>query len=972
MEKLLKQLSKDLKGILHYDQVMRTLYATDASVYRELPLAVAFPEDKEDLKLLVRFATENKTSLIPRTAGTSLAGQCVGDGIVVDVSRNFTKILDFDKAAKTVWVEPGVVRDELNQYLKPHGLMFGPNTSTSNRCMIGGMTGNNSCGTTSVKYGDTRRHVLELKTILSDGSEAHFINLNRQQLNWKKQKNNLEGKIYQLIDEALSDEEVQKEIVDQFPKRSVTRRNTGYALDELLWSNLYDENEPLPFNLCKLLTGSEGTLALTTAIKLNLVPLPPKHNAVVCAHFDDLQESLKATVVAMKHAPYAVELMDDKVLDCTKGQIKYEPYRFFIQGEPKGILAVELAADDTNELEQLTQKLIDDWKAHCPGYAYPVISGGDIKKVWGLRKAGLGLLSNIPGDEKTPSFVEDTAVAVEDLPNYIADFKSMLDFYGKSSVYYAHAGAGELHLRPFLDLKKAGDRELFRTIGLETARIVKKYRGSNSGEHGDGRVRGEFVEMLVGPRNYELFKDIKQVFDPQNIFNPGKVVSVPPMNENLRYDSEQETKEFDTIYDFSDGGGIMRMTEKCTGSGDCRKTHLIGGTMCPSFMATRNEKDTTRARANILREFLTRSNSENPFAHKEVKEVMDLCLSCKGCKSECPSNVDMGRLKSEFQYQYNKQHGVPLRSRLFSDVSKVHQLGSIVPAVSNFFSNSMPGFAKKRLGIAAQRTIPPLYKTTVQKWFNKNKKKLKVENPKGTVLFFNDEFTNFLDTEIGIKTIELLSKLGYQVEIPKQVESGRAAMSKGLLEKARDLARENVRLLKGKVSEETPMIGVEPSAILSFRDEYPFLVKEENVEAAKALGENALMVEEFIWREVEKGNITAADFKSDKKKVLLHGHCHQKALSSADFSARVLDLPENYMVEMIPSGCCGMAGSFGYEAEHYEISMQVGELVLFPAVRDAESNTIIAAPGTSCRHQIYDGTKKKSLHPVEVLWEAFR
>jgi len=972
-KEILQDLDAKLEGTLHFDQVMRTLYATDASVYRQFPLAVAFPDNIEDIKTLIHFANQHKTSLIPRTAGTSLAGQCVGEGIVVDVSKTFTSILEFNKKEQWIWVEPGMVRDELNKFLLPHGLMFGPNTSTSNRCMIGGMTGNNSCGTTSVKFGDTRQHVLELKTVLSDGSEVHFKTLDKHTIDTKKQLDTLEGKIYTLIDNALGTPQIQDAINNQFPKRSVTRRNTGYALDALLWTKQYDVQEKDEFNLCKLLTGSEGTLAFTTAAKLNLVPIPPTHKAVICAHFDDLRKSLEATVIAMKYEPYAVELMDDKVLNCTKGQIKYESYRFFIQGEPKGILAVELAAETEAVLLEKTNKLIADWEQNCPAYAYPIIRGSDkIAKVWGIRKAGLGLLSNIPGDDKTPAFIEDTAVAVEDLPDYIDDFTEMLDKHGKSCVYYAHAGAGELHLRPLLNIKKEKDRELFRTIGLETAELVKKYRGSNSGEHGDGRVRGEFVEMLVGEENYRLFKDIKFTFDPNNIFNPGKIVDAPPMNEDLRYDADQETREFETVFDFSDGGGIMRMTEKCTGSGDCRKTHLIGGTMCPSYMATKNEKDTTRARANVLREFLTRSNDENPFAHEEIKEVMDLCLSCKGCKSECPSNVDMGRLKAEFQYQYNKKHGVPVRSRLFADVSKVHRLGAMIPSVSNFFSNHLPAFAKKQLGIAAQRSIPPLAKTTLKNWFNNNKSKLQVNTPKGTVYFFNDEFTNYLDAEIGIKAIELLTKLGYSVIMPPQVESGRAALSKGLLDQAKELAIKNVDLLKKLVNEQTPMVGVEPSAILSFRDEYPLLVESDAVEAAKHLGEHALMVEEFIWREVEKGNITSADFNKEEKRILLHGHCHQKALSSADFSARILDLPINHTVEMIPSGCCGMAGSFGYEAEHYEVSMQVGELVLFPAVRDAEKTTVIAAPGTSCRHQIYDGTKRKSFHPIEILWEAVK
>ncbi len=967
----LKKLEKDLEGSLYYDKKMRTLYATDASVYRELPQAVAFPKSVKDLQTLIQFATQKETSLIPRTAGTSLAGQCVGHGIVVDVSKHFTKILEFNAQEKWVRVQPGVVRDELNKYLAPHGLMFGPNTSTSNRCMIGGMVGNNSCGTTSVKYGNTRDHVLELKTLLSDGSEATFNAINQTILDNKCKGENLENKIYDCLNTILSNHDYQCEIINEFPKEEVTRRNTGYALDQLLFTDLFDDEDAPPFNLCKLLTGSEGTLAFTTEIKLNLVPLPPKEKALVCSHFHDLESSLKATVVSMQHAPFAVELMDDHILDCTKGQLQYEPYRFFLEGEPKAVLCVELGADTKAELEALTQKLIDDYKQNdIGGYAHPVVYGEDIQKVWGIRKAGLGLLSNMPGDAKPVTVVEDTAVAVEDLPAYIADFKKMLASFNTQSVYYAHAGAGELHMRPLLDLKKKEDRERFRAIGKATAELVKKYEGANSGEHGDGRVRGEFLELLVGKINYQLFRKIKATFDPKNIFNPGKIVDAPPINEDLRYEENQETKTFNTKMDFSDTDGILRMVEKCTGSGDCRKTHLMGGTMCPSFMATRNEEDTTRARANILREFLTRSNDENPFAHEEVKEVMDLCLSCKGCTSECPSNVDMTTLKAEFQYQYYKKHGVPQRAKLFANITDLHKKAAILPSFSNLGINLFGNMMKKRFGIAEQRSIPKLYKTTLAKWFKKNQKKLQPKNSKGKVYFFNDEFTNYLDTPIGIKAIELLCKLGYEVEIPEHVESGRAHLSKGLLDEAQTLARKNVSLLKNKVNENTPIVGVEPSAILGFRDEYIRLVDRSEMETAKALGKYALTMEEFLWREVEKGKISAADFSKDTKTVLLHGHCHQKSLSSVDYTAWLLSLPENYQVEVIPSGCCGMAGSFGYEAEHYKVSMQIGELVLFPAVKKANSSTIIAAPGTSCRHQIHDGTKRTALHPVEILHAA--
>lgn len=971
MNKQLQQLQNQLAGELYFDETMRILFATDASVYRKLPLAVAFPKTNEDIKKLIHFANENKTSLIPRTAGTSLAGQCVGDGIVVDVSKHFTEILEFNEAEKWVRVQAGVVRDELNLFLKPYGLFFAPNTSTSNRCMIGGMVGNNSCGTTSIKFGTTRDHVLALKTILADGSEVAFKTLNFNEFEEKRQKNDLEGQVYQQIHRVFHNDEHKQAIKQEFPKAAVSRRNDGYALDCLLEDYESFEQENGTFNFCKLLAGSEGTLAFTTEIKLNLSELPPPHTALVCSHFSDLESCMKAVVTAMQFQPEKLEMMDDIIIDCTRDNELYSAYCFFIEGNPKGILVTEFAAETEAELNKKCDELIHTFEQKKEGYAHPVIKGADINKVWDLRKAGLGLLANIAGDPKAVAVIEDTAVAYQDLPNYITDFNDILQENNLSAVHYGHAGAGELHLRPILDLKKKEDRILFRTIGEKTANLVKKYQGSNSGEHGDGIVRGEFVKTIVGEHNYQLFRELKYTWDANNIFNPNKIVDTPPMDADFRYEENQATRTFDTVFDFSDTEGILRMAEKCNGTGECRKTHLSGGTMCPSYMATRNEKDTTRARANILREFLTRSEKENPFAHPEVKEVMDLCLSCKGCTSECPSNVDMATLKAEFQYQYFKTNGVPWRNRVFANINKLNEIGKYVRPLANFgLGNPLASSVlKKILGVAPERSLPLIQKKSLKKWFKENRNRLEndLKNKKGEVYFFADEFTNLLDSPIGISGIELLYRLGYSVTIPEHAESGRAHFSKGLLDEAKQFALQNFETFKDIISEKTPLIGIEPSCILTFRDEYPRLVAEKDREQARKLGQNAMMIETFLIREAEKGNITEADFSTETKHIKLHGHCHQKALAAVADTAKLLSIPKNYHVEVIPSGCCGMAGSFGYEAEHYEVSMQIGELVLFPAVRKANKETLIVAPGTSCRHQIYDGTKRKALHPVEIL-----
>jgi Fe-S oxidoreductase len=601
------------------------------------------------------------------------------------------------------------------------------------------------------------------------------------------------------------------------------------------------------------------------------------------------------------------------------------------------------------------------------------VEGKDIKKVWDLRSAGLGLLANIPGDKKAVAVIEDTAVRLDELPSYIEEFSAIMDGYNQKPVYYAHAGAGELHLRPILDLKIKEDRIKFRSIATDSAKLVKKYGGSLSGEHGDGRVRAEFIPLMVGDKNYELFRKIKGTFDPQNIFNPGKIVDAPPMDVDLRYEENQFTNQFNTIMDFSDTDGILRAAEKCNGSGDCRKLPGSGGSMCPSYMATRDEKDTTRARANVLREFLTHSDQPNKFNHQEIYEVMDLCLSCKGCLSECPSQVDMASLKAEFLYQYYKSNGIPLRARAIANITKLNELGMKFRSITNFtLSNKFTAsIMKKQLGIAPERSFPKLYSITFEKWLSKNGSEYS-RGKNGSVFIFADEFTNYNDTEIGITAVKLLHRLGYGVKFVKHYESGRPYISKGLLDEAKDFANKNVSIFGKIISETEPLIGLEPSGILSFRDEYPRLVDAKLKSTAQQLAPNCWMIDEFISREMQKGNITAAQFHSETKKIKLHGHCHQKALSKVDDTAWILSLPENYNVEVIPSGCCGMAGSFGYEAEHYEVSMKVGEMVLFPAVRNASSDTIIAAPGTSCRHQILDGTKRKSYHPVEILYNALK
>ncbi len=966
---ILESFGAVFEGDIFTGELWRLMYATDASAYREIPIGVARPKNASAIKQLISFAHQHELSLIPRAAGTSLAGQVVGNGLIVDVSRYMTSILEISPEEHWVRVEPGVILDELNKILEPYGLFFGPETSTSSRCMIGGMVGNNSCGAHSILYGSTRDHLISLKTILSDGSEAEFKAISKEQMIEKTRTEGLEGDIYRNIFNILSNHENQKEIRMEFPKPSIRRRNTGYAIDLLLETEPFAVRGEL-FNFSKLLAGSEGTLAFTTEIKLNLVPLPPREKALICVHCHTIAEALRGNLVALKYNPGSVELMDKAIMDCTKENITQQQNRFFIQDDPGAILIIEFARESREEILNIAADLEKEMRENGLGYHFPIIFPPDLKKVWDLRKAGLGVLSNYPGDRKPVPVTEDTAVSPKDLPDYIRDFDQMLFSLGLNCVYYAHIASGELHLRPVLNLKDPADVELFHTIALETAKLVKKYKGSLSGEHGDGRLRGEFIPLMIGEHNYRLIKEIKNTWDPEGIFNPNKIVDTPRMNSSLRFQPGQKVREIKTFFDFSSSQGILRATEQCNGSGDCRNTVVTGKWMCPSYMAVKDENTTTRARANILREFLTNSSNSNPFDHSEIYEVMDLCLSCKACKSECPSNVDVTKLKAEFLQHYYDANGIPFRTRLIAYITSINCMGSLAPFLFNYFVNNLflSGILKKLLGFAPKRTIPALHKFTLRHWAKKS-------NPysgktSGQVYLFTDEFTSYNDVAIGIKAIKLLNILGYEVKLPFHIESGRTFLSKGLIRKAKKIANKNITSLKDIISEEHPLIGIEPSAILTFRDEYPELVDATLKDDALKLAKNSLLFDEFIIRELNNGNIDPTLFTKEKKVIRLHGHCHQKALASVESTVKMLSIPENFKVEEIKSGCCGMAGSFGYEKEHYEVSMKVGELVLFPEIRKTPEELIIAAPGTSCRHQIMDGTGRKAFHPIEVLFDA--
>jgi FAD/FMN-containing dehydrogenase/NAD-dependent dihydropyrimidine dehydrogenase PreA subunit len=992
---------------LYTDSLHKIAYATDASVYREIPYGVAYPETIEDVQELMRMARERHTHLIPRAGGTSIAGQVVGSGIVVDISKHWNHILEINQGEQWARVEPGVVRDELNIALKPYGLFFSPETSTSNRCCIGGMFGNNSCGTHSLVYGSTRHHVLEAKAVLADGSIEEIKNYRIGELEsrfgddfWKKKKyETLTESIYaQLISFALQ-QDIVGLIKSNFPDKDLRRRSCGYAIDEVI-EDLTDNDAPVEertINLCKLLAGSEGTLAFITEIKVSLDVLPPKEIMVVCGHCDNLDKSFEANLVALKHHPTAIELMDGDILELSKGNAEQQKNRFFVEGNPAALLITELRAETRDELDAQAEALEKDLLNSGLVYLNTRVYGADVAKVWALRKAGLGILGGMKGDAKPMGVIEDTAVAPKFMPAYMKDFQKMTKRLGANVVYYGHISTGELHLRPIINLKTKEGQKLFRDLATETAILVKKHRGSISGEHGDGRLRGEFIKMLYGEETYQLMREVKQCWDPNGMFNLHKIVDTLPMDSMLRFDIDQQYDiekkigsdntyfNWKAAFDECTAPGatgaknqvnaLMCSIEQCNGAGDCRKSNIIGGTLCPAYKVSGDELKTTRARANVLREILTRGGDA-----ALVKEELDSCLACKGCKSECPSNVDMTRLRAEVLQHYYDRHGTPLRSLMVARMAQIEQLGFIVRPLYNFFASwSLSSYLiKKVISFSSKRQIPTLSRYSMRQSVKKEQANYRISKSKKKVYLFADEFTNLQEAELGLTFAKLLMRLGYKVDIPNHVESGRAAISKGCLKYAKKFAEKNVALLADKISDTHPLIGIEPSCILSFRDEYPDLVAPENRNKATALAKNSLLYDEFLLKEIESGNISAEEFSQAAIEIWLHGHCHQKALVGVDKTARVLQqLLAGAKVNVIPSGCCGMAGSFGYEKEHYETSLAIGEMLLFPAVRKAMAANyitpaIVAAPGISCRQQILDGTGIKAVHPIEILYKFLK
>lgn len=945
------------EGEIETHLLHRSVYATDASVYRELPTAICYPKNTADIKKLVNYASEYKLGLIPRGGGTSLAGQCVGDGIVVDLSRHFNRIIELNIEEKWVRVGVGLVRDELNFQIKKHGLFFGPNTSTANRCTLGGMFGNNSSGTSSIRYGTTRDKTISAKMILNGGLEHNFS---------RTPIKSDDHEVNNIIDQTCSineDQVLRAALKEYFPKSDIHRRNSGYALD-----SLFNEN---PENyLLDVLSGSEGTLGICTELKLELDALPPDNVTLVCPHFDDIVECLEAVKTAMEHPLFACEMMDDVILSCTASNPLYDQKRFFVKGEPKALLILELRSSDKNALEEMVSKLKAELSEKTKTSHIAIVEGDKSKDVWELRKAGLGLLANLSTNKKAVACIEDTAVSLDDLPQYINDFSKIMKQFGQEAVYYAHAGAGEIHLRPILDLSTTKGKQEFRAISKAVAELVRKYRGSLSGEHGDGRVRAEFLESVYGKTIYDGFIKLKQIWDPENIFNPGKIVFAPPMDESIRDQAKLKTIIRSPALESS--LDLNKIADKCNGSGDCRKGVNAIGQMCPSYKASGEEIHTTRARANAFREFHQQhAGQEVRLNEDDLKTVLQHCVSCKACSSECPSNVDMGLLKMAFEEHYYSQTKFSLKRYFFGNIYFFNKIGSRFQKLSNVFTQSK--FGRKALqillGIHSKRSLPKFENFDFNSW----KKTLnnQPENNYRKVCLFIDEFNRFNNPGLFPKAEKVLRAAGFQIIVIDIKQSGRALFSKGYIEKGRKLANQNLKELESLITNNIPLIGLEPSAISCFWDEYQKLKGLDHSKTAK-LADQSYTFSSFLADQYTDGYFKSTIFNSDTKHILLHTHCHEKALGQANKTLQALSIPQGYNVQHIDSACCGMAGSYGYEKENFSMSQKMANISLLPTILTKSKEWIIASQGISCSHQIKDLSGRNSFHPVELFYDAIK
>ncbi len=945
------ELKRRVEGDIYFDRYSRLLYSTDASIYQIEPIGVVVPRHKGDVQAVVELANKFSVPVLPRGGGTSLAGQTVGHALVLDFSKYMQNVLEVNQEELWCRVQPGLVQDELNAYVRSMGLQFGPDTSTSNRATIGGMIGNNSAGAHSLTYGKTLDHVIELTVLLSDGSEVVLKELSSDALEGKSQADSLEGRVHREV--ARLAQEHRSEILARYPK--IMRRVSGYNLDEFI--------KPQPFNLSRILVGSEGTLGMVVEAKMRLVP-KPKWTALDVIHFDDDLEALRASQAILETAPYALESTDKMILNLARGNIVQSQRLGFVQGNPSSLLMVEYAGDTEAQVKEQVYKLEEVRKAQHIGYAATLaFKPEEVKAVWGVRKAGLGLLLGTKGDKKPIAFVEDTAVAPAKLPEFIKRFREIITRHDAIAGYYGHCSVGCMHIRPLIDLKEASEMKKMVSIADAISDLVLEFNGAMSGEHGDGLARSHFNQKLFGAVLYEAFRQVKRVFDPKNLMNPGKIVDAPAMTESLKISPRYQTWQPETTLDFTGQGGFARAVEMCSGMGECRKK--LDGTMCPSYMGTLDEEHSTRGRANALRAVLSGKVPKEEFTGKRLHDVMDLCLECKACKAECPSNVDMAKLKYEFLDHYHRVNGLPLRNRLFGGIERLNRIGSQFAPLSNWVVGSGLNrwLMEKLAGIDRRRPLPQFAGVTFEDWFDGRKPE--GDGAKGEVVLFHDTFNNFNTPNVAVATTRLLERLGYHVLLVNKRCCGRPMISKGMLGEAKNNAVWNVDQLAEYAERGVPIVGMEPSCLLTLRDEYPDFLRTND---AKLVARNSFLLDEFLLQERDTGKVSLS-FGANGRKALLHGHCHQKALVGTVPTVALLK-GAGFEVSEVDSGCCGMAGSFGFEKEHYDLSLTIGNRRLAPAVKSASAEVEIVAPGISCRQQIEHLTGRKAKHTAEVLWEV--
>lgn len=937
-------------------------------MYQIEPLVVVVPRDRDDVAAAVATAAEFNVPVIPRGSGTSLSGQSIGAGVVLDTSKYLNRILQIDPESSTARVEPGVVLDQLNQAAAAHGLQFGPDVATTNRANLGGMIGNNSAGSRSILHGKTVDHVIALDVVLANGSAARLEPLTPEQLAERQSRPGLEGRAYQEVPRIIA--ENREEIISRFPR--VLRRVSGYNLDEFVPECRHDA--PLPpsvrrvrqleaarypgadFNLARLVVGAEGSLACVTEALVHLVPLPAERGILVL-EFDSLAHAIEAVGIILQREPSAIELFDKMIVELAAESLEYRNYLDFVSGRPESLIIAEFSGESADAVRSQVESLAREL-AGQPGLTARLVALEPQLRdhIWACRKAALPLLMGVPGARKPIAFVEDTAVPPERLPEFVARFRKILHDAGTDGAFYGHASVGCLHIRPLIDSRSRDDLARMQDILNRVSDLVIEFGGSMSGEHGDGLARSFLNEKLFGSRLYQAFLEVKAAFDPQGLMNPGKVVGGPSPVENLRLHADQQPLDVATTFDFSRQGGFLTAAELCNGSAVCRK--LNTGTMCPSFMATRDEEHSTRGRANALRLVLSGTLPPGELTGERLYQTYDLCLQCKGCKAECPSNVDVAKLKSEFLSHYYAARGAPLRVRAMAHVARLNRLGAALAPWSNLAAR-LPGAAwlgERLFGVDRRRPMPRFYGEHFRKWFDSRPPSGRAK-PRGPIVLLDDCLNGYCEPQVSRAAVAVLEAAGYEVHLAGLACCGRAMISKGLLGDAQELARANVAQLLPWAARGTPIVGVEPSCVSVLTDDYLDLVPGEDAEAVAR--QTALVDSHLVQADIDLP-LRPLD---DTSRILLHGHCHQKALVGVGDTRQALsDLGAK--VDVVDSGCCGMAGSFGYE--HYDVSMQIGERVLFPAVRAAGDATIVA-PGFSCRHQIEHGTGRRAMHPIELL-----